>query len=249
MKKLIQYLPLAAILLYACGGQQPAPAEGTSPVAYETQPGDSTRYGLACDGTTDSILVFLPYPADHLDTFDIITARQERRIMGRPHIGDELAVIVNPENSQEAIMVINMETLRGTWCYLVTPTLRNTAQMTERMKRQMMAKIPDSLKQRWLTPREYTLQMKSDFSAIAYGGSRQTTTDNMSPAQFPKVKHYTEWRIYNGRLILKADTITGFSKKGDVPTIDTADIQLLRKDSLVLRFKDHEQAYYRKGKH
>jgi len=248
MKKSIYLMTIAMVLLMACGSKQESPMTDGAPIAsHQNMPGDSTRYGLACDGCTDSILVFLPYNSNRLDTFDIITAQQQHRIMGRPHIGDELAIMVNPADTAEALMVINMETLRNTWCYKVTPTLRNVQNMPERMRRRMMERIPDSLRQQWMTPREYSLRLKRDMTAVAMGGvRRQTTTDDMSPVEYPPIRRYTEWRLFNGRLILKADTIAGFTKEGDKPFVDTADIQLLRHDTLVLRFADHEQSYYRK---
>ena len=246
MKKILFLSILAGAFLAACGGQQPG-SEGADTGIYKTLPGDSTRYGLACDGSTDSILVFLPYGSNRLDTFDIITAFQNHKIFGRPHIGDDLAVIVNPEDTVEALMVINLERLQGTWCYMVTPTLRNVEKMSKRMQRRMMERIPDSLLQQWMTPREYTLRLKSDHSVIARGGTYyQTTTDDMTPVEFPAIKRYTDWHIYNGRIILKADTIAGFTKEGDVPTTDTVNIVMLQRDTLVLQFPDHEQSYYRK---
>ena len=78
------------------------------------------------------------------------------------------------------------------------------------------------------------------------GWHRPTTSDDAGPVEYPQLRRYTEWRVWNGRLILKADTISGFSKDGELPQTDTADIQLLMQDSLVLRFADHEQSYYRK---
>jgi hypothetical protein len=246
MKKILFLSILAGAFLAACGGQQPG-SEGADTGIYKTLPGDSARYGLACDGSTDSILVFLPYGSSRLDTFDIITAFQSHKIFGRPHIGDDLAVIVNPEDTVEALMVINLERLQGTWCYMVTPTLRNVDNMSKRMQRRMMERIPDSLLQQWMKPREYSLRLKSDHGVIARGGTyRETTTDDMTPVEFPAIKHYTDWHLYNGRIILKADTIAGFTQKGDVPTTDTARIVMLRRDTLVLQFPDHEQSYYRK---
>ena len=125
MKKILIPAVLALILSVGCSQKPSADNNGDTPSLYQTLPGDSTRYGLACDGSTDSILVFMPYAADHLDTFDIISARQQHRVFGRPHIGDEVAVIVNPEDTVEALTVINLEALRSTWGYMVTPTLRN----------------------------------------------------------------------------------------------------------------------------
>ena len=60
----------------------------------------------------------------------------------------------------------------------------------------------------------------------------------MSPVDYPALKRYTQWHLYNGRLVLVPD-----SARSEAP--DTATIVLLRRDSLVLRFNDHEQAYYR----
>ena len=244
MKKTLFLCFLASVLLAACGGRQQS-FEGALADVYKKAPGDSTRYGLACDGSTDSILVFLPYGATRLDTFDIINAFQNHQIYGRPYIGDELAVIVNPEDSAEALKVINLETLRGTWCYMVTPTLRSVDKMPKRMQQRMMERIPDSLLKQWLQPREYSLRLKSDHGVTTRGGVYRQTSDDMTPVEYPAFTRYTDWHIFNGRLILKADTIAGFTQAGEVPTVDTVDIRLLRQDTLVLQFPDHEQSYYR----
>ena len=250
MKKTLFLLLLAAVLVSACGhkaAQEPQEVPSDAISLEQNAPGDSTLYGLACDGCTDSVLVFLPYSGGDPDTFDIINAHQQHRIYGRPHIGDELAVILNPEDRDEALVVIDMETLKGTWCYMVKPTLRTPDQMPKKMQRRMLERIPDSVKQQMMSPREYSLRLKRDNSVMVRGGMyRQTTTDDMSPVEYPTVKRYTEWRLYNGRLILKADTISGFSKPDEVPTIDTIDIEMLMDDSLILRFPDHVQHYYRK---
>ena len=250
MKKTLFLLFIVAALSSACGNKHPQPVSDVQSDAISLQknvPGDSALYGLACDGCTDSILVFLPYSGGDPDTFDIINAFQQRRIYGRPHIGDELAVILSPEDHYEAYTVINMEELKGTWCYMVSPTMRTIDNMPRRMQRRMMERMPDSLKQLMLTPREYSLRLKRDNTVQARGGVyRQTTTDDMSPVEYPTIKRYTEWHLFNGRLILKADTIAGFSQEGEVPSVDTVDIQLLFNDSLILRFPDHTQSYYRK---
>ena len=252
MKKALFLLIIAAVLTGACGQhRQPAETEHEHSVGALTvdknHPGDSSLYGLACDGCTDSVLVFLDYQSGPLDTFDIIEANHEHRIYGRPHIGDEMAVILNPEDHEEALMVINMENLRSMWCYMVTPTLRQLDQMPKRMRRRMMERVPDSIKRLMMAPREYSLRLKRDNTVMARGGQfRQTTTDDMSPVEYPPIKRYTDWHLYNGRIVLKADTISGFSKEGDKPSIDTADIEMLTMDTLILRFNDHTQHYYRK---
>ena len=249
MKKVLFSLVIAIALTTACGNQHQQPTGDIPEEAISLQrnaAGDSAHYGLACDGCTDSVLVFLPYSGGDPDTFDIINAFQQHHIYGRLHIGDELAVILNPEDPDEALMVVDMEALKGTWCYQVSPTLRRADQMPKRMQKRMMERIPDSVKQQMMSPREYSLRLKRDNSVQVRGGMyRQTTTDDMSPVVYPEVKRYTEWYMYNGRLILKADT-TMFSKEGDVPSVDTVDIEMLMGDSLILRFPDHVQPYYRK---
>ena len=247
MKKMLLFA-IIAVLIAACGSKQPkkdiVPKDAIS--MYKSMPGDSALYGLACDGCTDSVLVFLPYAGGDPDTFDIIDARQQGRVYGRPRIGDELAVMVNPEDPEEALMVINIKELTGEWCYMVEPTFRSSDMVPHRMQQRLMERLPDSMRQQLLTPREYTLRLKSDFTALAMGARRRTTTDDMSPVEYPAMKRYTEWHIYNGQIILKADTISGFSEEGAKPETDTATIKLLMKDTLVLAFPDHEQSYYRK---
>ena len=250
MKKLILFALAGTLLAVACGTKQQETASDIADDAislHKNQPGDSALYGLACDGCTDSVLVFLPYSGGDPDTFDIINAFQEHRIYGKPRIGDELAVIINPEDHEEALMVVNMEMLKGEWDYLVSPTLRSPESMSKRMQRRMVERMPDSVRRLMLTPREYSLRLKRDYTVTARGGMhRRTTTDDMSPVEYPSIKRYTDWHFYNGKLILKADTIAGFSKEEDVPEIDTVQIRLLTQDSLILEFPDHTQSYYRK---
>ena len=68
----------------------------------------------------------------------------------------------------------------------------------------------------------------------------------MSPVEYPAIRRYKEWRLYNGRLVLTTDSIRLPKGKKGAPETDTADIIQLRRDTLVLKFKDHEQGYYRK---
>lgn len=240
MKKTPFLLLLAIVLATACGQKTKTEESNEAISLHKNLPGDSTHYGLACDGCTDSIIVFLPYTDNDPDTFDIIEAMKQQRIYGRPHIGDELAVVLNPENKREALMVINLNQLHGQWCRMVMPTLRPT------IGGQPARQMPDSLRKKFMVPREYGLRMKTDHTAFSMGGMRrQTTTDDMSPVEYPTVKHYTEWHIMNGRLILKADTIPGLTDQPE-PDSDTADIVMLRPDTLVLRFGDEQVGFYRK---
>jgi len=168
-------------------------------------------------------------------------------IYGRPRIGDELAIILNPEDKEEALMIINIERLKGQWCYQVMPTFRNIEKMPQKMQRRMMAQIPDSVKQRLLVPREYGIQLKRGHLAQTIGSYRNRHSDSMSPVEYPKVRRYAGWKLFNGRLVLETDTARLIqTDQAHKPEYDTADIVSLRRDTLVLRFKDHEQTYYRK---
>lgn len=250
MKKLILIAFVGALLTVACSTKQEQAATDVAEDAISLKknlPGDSALYGLACDGCTDSVLVFLPYSGGDPDTFDIINAFQQHHVYGRPRIGDELAVIVNPEDHDEALSVVNMEMLKGEWCYMVLPQLRTPESMHKRMQRRMIERMPDSLRQLMMTPREYSLRLKRDYTVTARGGQRRrTTTDDMSPVEYPTLKRYTDWHFYNGKLILKADTIAGFSNEGALPETDTVQIRMLTQDSLILEFPDYTQSYYRK---
>ena len=228
MKKTL--LLLAACCLTVACSKKTQPKEQSEAISVQQSvPGDSTLYGLACEGSTDSLLVILPYSGGDPDTFDIIRAFEEHRLYGRPHVGDKLAVILNPDSVQEVMMTINISTLIGQWGYQATPTLRQNAQSRP---------IPDSILQRIMAPREYGIRLKNGGSAHTIGMGRQQANDGMSPVRYPTQKRYESWQLYNGRLILLTD-----SASQQRP--DTATIVLLRRDSLVLRFSDHEQAYYR----
>lgn len=247
MKKAISLLAMA-LLLMACGEKQPPKdrQEGAI-VTYHNEPGDSTIYGLSCDGSTDSVLILLPFSGGDPDTFYIFQAWQNHQVLGRPHIGDELAVILNPEDKQEVLMLINLERLKGKWCYQVTPTFRHLSDTTSDIqRRRMIERIPDSVRKKMMAPREYGIQLKQGNTAQSIGERRNNTSDDMSPVEYPKMKRYTGWRLYNGRLILVTDSLRLPNGKKGKPEQDTADILQLRKDTLVLQFKDHEQKYYRK---
>jgi len=230
MTKNTLFIAVICCLLVACG-KSPLPRQHDDAISTrQNLPGDSTIYGLACEGCTDSILILLPYAGGDPDTFNIIRAFEERRIYGRPHIGDDLAVILQSDSTKEVRMTINVSTLLGQWNYMVTPTLRHPDKP--------MPPLPDSIRKRIMAPREYGIRIRNGGTAFSIGGYRYSSGD-MSPVIYPSLKRYHSWRLYNGQLILLADS---FSKQQP----DTVAIQLLRRDSLILRFSDHEQSYYRK---
>ena len=247
MKNTLFYITFTATIMTAmtaCSGNASKNADGNDSkkdsLAYSTYTkakGDSTLYGLACDGCTDSVVVFLPYEGGDPVTYEIIDARRNGKVYGRPKIGDRLAININPEDKDEALQVIDLEDLKGSWCNTFMPTFRDLEKMPKRLQRRMMADMPDSIKQKFLVPKEFGFEIKGTNTVLPIGMvMRAETSDDMSPVEYPKQKRYSEWRIYNGHLLLKT------KKHG----IDTADIVILRPDTLVLKFKDKVQGYYRK---
>ena len=244
MKRTIIILAATAMLLGAChSGTQ---TEKNSTVYNETVTleGDSTVYGLACDGCTDSLLVYLPFSGGDPDTIDILNARVQRKVFGRPEVGDEVAFVLNASNKKVADLVINIDRLRGSWCYQVMPKLRRRLGASADSVVQLPPDFPDSLRKKWFQPREYGLELQRD-NIVRPIGTQTRGKEQQGPVEYPEMKRYREWHIYNGHLLLmetRRDT-TGARK---TISTDTADIVVMRHDSLLLRFADHEQGYYRK---
>jgi hypothetical protein len=244
MKQTVIILAATAMLLGAChSGTQ---TEKNSTVYNETVTleGDSTVYGLACDGCTDSLLVYLPFSGGDPDTIDILNARVQRKVFGRPEVGDEVAFVLNASNKKVADLVINIDRLKGSWCYQVMPKLRRRLGASADSMVQLPPDFPDSLKKKWFQPREYGLELQRD-NMVRPIGAQTRGREQQGPVEYPEMKRYREWHIYNGHLLLmetRRDT-TGARK---TISTDTADIVVMRHDSLLLRFADHEQGYYRK---
>lgn len=244
MKQTVIILAATAMLLGSChSGTQ---TEENSTVYNETVTleGDSTVYGLACDGCTDSLLVYLPFSGGDPDTIDILNARVQRKVFGRPEVGDEVAFVLNASNKKVADLVINIDRLKGSWCYQVMPKLRRRLGASADSVAQLPPDFPDSLKKKWFQPREYGLELQRD-NMVRPIGAQTRGREQQGPVEYPEMKRYREWHIYNGHLLLmetRRDT-TGARK---TISTDTADIVVMRHDSLLLRFADHEQGYYRK---
>ena len=247
MRKGFWLVTVAAMLTVACGGKKENEAENSEYISMEqNEPGDSTVYGLACDGCSDTILVFLPWTGGDPDTIYILNATKEHQVFGRPMIGDKLAVVMNKENPKMADLVVDLEELKGEWCYLVKPQLRERAGMSETAQRHELREANDTMFKELMQPREYGVEIKSEHIARPIGITRTMTSDEESPVVFPPLKRYSEWRILNGRLILNETTRDTLGTV-TVTNSDTATFVLLRRDTLVLRFNDGEQGFYRRN--
>ena len=247
MRKTTFFIVTATILLaIACGKKQEATETTEEAIAPEQPTDDKMIYGLACDGCTDTILVLLRDIYADPDTFDILDASSNQQVFGHPRIGDQMAVMLADDSSNVASMVIDIDKLLGSWCYMVRPKLRQRAGINKNMEQDFLKKAPDTLIQRLMQPREYGFQLKADYQAQPVGMVRQgNTTDDRSPVEYPELKRYREWRLVNGRLILKETRRDSLGEK-QLLSSDTAELVRLRRDSLVLRFNDGEHSYYRK---
>ena len=195
MKRTFFILFSLVLLIAACGhsdnnGDEQTTGESLNQDTIARQlEGDSTIYGLACEGSNDSIIVILTSIENDPDTIDILEARINRRVFGRPEIGDQLAIMMNTQRKSVADIVINIDRLKGEWCYQVMPRLRRRV---------------------------------------------GAATDS------------GQWHVFNGHILLSEARRDTLGHQQIIST-DTADIVFMRRDTLQLRFSDHEQGYYRKS--
>lgn len=244
MKRIIFPLIGGLLMTASCGNNGDlSDGHEKASVMVQTLPGDSAYYGLACDGSSDSILIVMPMSGDRLDTFDILNAFLNRRVLGRPAIGDMMTVVRDSANPFIADKVVNLSRLKGEWCYLVMPQLR--LRRINDSLHLSTPPIPDSLRQRWMQPREYGFEIRRENAVRPIGNVRNNTSAQQSPVTFPPVKQYREWRMFNGRLILSESRRDTLGRRHVVRS-DTADIMMLRRDSMRLRFNGSEQGYYRR---
>ena len=212
--------------------------------------GDKTIYGLACEGCTDSVLVLLPGDGSDPITYDIIDAHQNHKIFGKPSTGDWVGIVINEKDSTVADLVINLDELKGTWCYQVMPKMRDYAHMSKKLQARMMKDMPDSIKQTYLIPREYGFTLSRHFQAQTVGYiSNSNSLNNDSPVVYPTLPIFMEWHIWNGKLVLTEGKLTRNGEQTEYKAWknDTADLIFLRQDSLVLKFRTHTQIYYRRA--
>lgn len=246
-------LPLLAIAFIAvslssCWRDSEKTTEAETPVAEP----DSMIYGLSCDGTNDSVIVFLPFidGADPI-VYHIEEAKAQGHVYGKLQIGDWVGIILNPKDSTEATMVINLDKLKGTWTYQVKPTWKDASKLTARAIRKNFAEMPDSLKEAYLVPREYGFTLKRSSVASPVGFVRNSSSlEDDSPVEYPQVKRYTGWKSRNGQLILissdapiitaTADETNKNEKKKYKEYYDTLNYVFMNDDSLVLSTTSNE---------
>jgi len=243
MKKNTLFIILVAIMcLAACKKEK----QEASNIGLNTSiEGDSTLYGLACDGCTDSVLVFLSGKGGDPVSYDIISAMKQRKVIGRPHVGDWVAVLVDPADSTKASMVINLDELKATWIQEVTPKMKErngNIALSDDEKEEIDSVLKDMLK-----PVNIGFSLKRHYTAAAVGMPTRAQMADDSPVIMPRPKFYTNWHVFNGRLVLTEKQFGDIkdNKRTIVERYDTAAFVMKTRDSLVLQFKDGIQSYSR----
>lgn len=210
--------------------------------------GDKTVYGLACEGCSDSTVVLLPNDGSDPVSYDIIDATQNHKVMGKLKVGDWIGLVLNPEDSTVADFVINLDELKGTWCYVVMPKMRDFDKMSEKLQKRMMRDMPDSVKATFMIPREYGFSLKRQWTAQSVGYVKENSLEE-SPVVYPKLGYFTAWHIWNGKLVMTSGSpnFSAKSKEISISNIrhDTCDIDYLGNDSLVLSSDGESRSYYR----
>ncbi|WP_276817291.1 hypothetical protein [Segatella maculosa] len=241
----------AVMGLMACGDKEKQPTKRKGYLNEELRiKGDSTVYGLACEGCNDSTIVLLPTDGRDPVPYDIIDAHRNGRVLGDIQIGDWIGIVVNKQDKHMADEVVNLDELKGIWCYIVMPQMRDYKKMSKKLQQRMMRDMPDSIKQTYLIPREYGFWLRRQWAAQSVGYvSEQSALEQESPVVYPQLSFFTGWHIWNGQLIVESATPV-FSKDNTITTInprkDTCIIVYLGRDSLVLSDGIDSRSYYRK---
>ena len=78
-------------------------------------------------------------------SYEIIDANRNGRVLGDIQIGDWIGVVVSKQDKRVADEVIDLDELKGIWCYVVMPQMRDYEKMSERLQKRMMRDMPDSI--------------------------------------------------------------------------------------------------------
>lgn len=239
--KLFPYSIILALLLAACGQQQKE-APAVLPVAASD---DTTIYGLVCDGSNDTIIIYLrePYDGSDPDTLDILEASKQQQVFGTLRVGDRVAIRRDSADAHKASQIIVTQDLLGQWCYREKPTLKPKASMNS----QDSLQLPDSLQQLLNTQLEYGFTLKIDSVAQPIWPRNISIRANEdSPIRFHQPKRYRLWAISDGQLLLTETSLDSLGNHVPIAT-DTVSLVLLTADSLVLRYNDGDHGFYRKS--
>src|SRR5574344_345453 len=245
-KTLIIFFAVAAFFS-SCGKKKMPQSNPKQPLSPEVNvTGDSAIYGLACEGCTDSVIVVLPNSGGDPVTYDILDAMRSHNIIGMPRIGDNLTVLLS-EDKKSAKYVVDLNELEGSWCYKAMPKLRHAPLgMKDGDPKHSKERMPDSIFKSIMVPCECGFELFGDKTAKPIGRHKNNTTEGFNPVEYPKVKSYRAWRMFNGKIIFTISERDIPGMKKHKKTYDTAQIVMMRKDSLVLKIKNTTQGFYRR---
>ncbi len=256
-KKLIYYMAAAVAIIgcvvYAfsyCTGSPGDHARTHLVTDSMLLQGDKTVYGLACEGCNDTVVVLLPNDGGDPVTYNILDATRRHKIRGNISIGDWIGVVLNPTDKTKADLVIDLDELKGIWCYIVMPKMRDFEHMSNRKQAQALAAMPDSVKQTYYIPREYGFWLRRRWQAQSVGYVQEKTSlEEESPVVYPALGYFTGWHIWNGYFVMVSGKPV-IDKDGNYGvselSYDTCSIDYLGNDSLVLSDRDGSRSYYRK---
>lgn len=250
--KTLMTVTLAAGLFGACSGDKATKDLSNIQVESELKiTGDKTVYGLACEGCNDSTVLLLPNDGSDPVKYDIIDATRNHKVRGKIKTGDWICLLTNKNDKHVADFVMDLDQLRGIWCYIVMPKMRDYDKMSKRLQARMMENMSDSMKETFLIPREYGFWLKRQWQAQSVGYVKESSTlAEESPVVYPQLGFYVAWGIWNGKIIIARGT-PKFSDNGQVSVTnmvnDTCDVDYLDTDSLVLSSDGVSRSYYRKN--
>lgn len=250
--KTLMTVTLAAGLFGACSNDKAIKDYSNIQVESELKiTGDKTVYGLACEGCNDSTILLLPNDGSDPVKYDIIDATRNHKVRGKIKTGDWICLLTNKSDKHVADFVMDLDQLRGIWCYIVMPKMRDYDKMSKRLQARMMENMSDSMKETFLIPREYGFWLKRQWQAQSVGYVKESSTlAEESPVVYPQLGFYVAWGIWNGKIIIARGT-PKFSDTGQVTVTnmvnDTCDVDYLDADSLVLSSDGQSRSYYRKN--
>ena len=239
-------LTFLSLSFFSCNNIKGKNNKNDNADSYAWVKSDSSIYGLACEGCTDSVLVLLPTDGSDPVKYDIINASHTHNVLGTPHIGDAMEVVLNKKNKNVADRIINIDELMGTWCYIVMPKMRDFSTLSKSSLRKILLNMPDSIKQTYFIPREYGFSLKQQYTAGSIGYIREANSlEEESPVVYPRMSLYTKWHLWNGRILLIR--VEYNEKNKPIEYLDTCNIDYLQNDSLILSADGVSRGYYRRA--
>lgn len=251
MRKILVFaVALVLMGMAGCGKEKTKTTkEEKSDTTYQAK-NDTAFYGLACDGCSDSVIVAMPLDGSDPIRFKSLRAFRRGRVLGDIQIGDRITVVRSKDNPNEAELVVDMDELKGIWCYIVMPRMRDSTSMSSAAQRRYLEQMPDSVKNTYLIPREYGFWLRANNSCQAVGYvQEQTALEEVSPVEYPPLGHFVQWHMWNGKVIIISDKpidVKGFNTATAQVERDTCEIDYLKDDSLALSDAWGVRGYYRK---